>query len=920
MAVDFDAFYRAVHSKSPFPWQRALAEQVLSGAFPQAVAIPTGCGKTSLIDIAVFALAAQADRPALERSARLRIFFVVDRRLVVDDAFSHAAKIAKAIANEPGETLAWVRDRLKSFGGPRPLDIAILRGGMYRSDTWADAPNQPLVCVSTVDQVGSRLLFRGYGVSASRQPIHAGLVGNDSIIILDEAHLSTACRDTLKWVERYQSEAWRQEQVAPGLRVVAMSATLQDQPQAIKLTERDLKCEALKDRLTASKAAALREVTNVAQAAADEAMQLVKAGGGVTGIVLNTVRTARAAFKLLNENNDAILLTGRVRPYDRDRLIEKHLSRMRAGREPRGADPFFVVATQTIEVGADLDFDALVTEIASLDSLRQRFGRLDRLGTQRSTQAVILQPKRSKDRGGIYGEAADKTWEWLQKHSVRENGSASIDFGVLNMSRLVETETADGLNMPALQGPLVFPAHLDAWAQTNPAPAAESDVDPFLHGPRKPNADVQIVWRTDLEDDNPEKWIEMLAAAPPVSTEALALPISEARRWLRGVAKGEVADIETGLEEEDEQSGVSRRFLIWRGPQESKAGTLRDLRPGQTIVVRSIEGGCDEFGWKPESTNAVRDIGDLCANERVKARGGRYRIRLHPAVLFPEPGQEEIRNEFAALLKRVDEDETDMTALKDFVSGHAGDQILLSEAVEECRWDRAKPYGGSTYLIVESDRIPPAEASATPAEEDETDEDDEQSLTLEVPLSKHVEGVKKKAESFAAGCGLAKCLQSAISAAAQLHDEGKRDERFQAVLSPRRNPRCEPLAKGERCSAREFARRRADFELPKGFRHEFKSVELAKAATDWAHGCDRELVLYLIGSHHGYGRAMAPFWPEPNGGPQVAALDSGWADRYWSLIRRYGWWGLAYLEAILRRADCVRSREEEREAARNASY
>jgi CRISPR-associated endonuclease/helicase Cas3 len=291
--------------------------------------------------------------------------------------------------------------------------------------------------------------------------------------------------------------------------------------------------------------------------------------------------------------------------------------------------------------------------------------------------------------------------------------------------------------------------------------------------------------------------------------------------------------------------------------------------------------------------------------------------------MFPDDADEQKRAELTNLLADVAAD--DDGALEEA-------REVIRRAVPGYAVFRRRPKAyGRDWLVGISEWPKQKPAVAGGAGPDETDDDDSGSLAGgTVTLRVHTDGVVKKATSFARGCGLQDGAAVAIGFAAAMHDYGKCDDRFQMLLDPLRNPADAPLAKGraDLPPAAELLRRGEIAPYPKGARHEFASVAIAEAYSKWPEECDRDLVLHLIGTHHGYGRALAPIWEEADpeydiharvdgedvavrGVNRVAGVDSGCVDRYWRLTRKYGWWGLAYLEAVLRRADCVRSREEQ---------
>ena len=882
---DFSAFFEELHKRKPFPWQSSLAKYVIEKKeWPPLLDLPTGSGKTAAIDVAIFALALEADRPKGQvRRAAIRTFFVVDRRIVVDEAARRARGIARKLGAalhdaKPGSILHDVARRLVRLAGRypdappsddvSPLRVAVLRGGMYRDDTWADSPAQPLVCASTVNQVGSRLLFRGYGLGRSGRVVHAGLVGNDSLILLDEAHIAGPFLSTIQAVEAFRKPG----QPASGtfsselpFRVVPMSATPGSELPSFHLTDADRRNETLGQRLTANKLAILDdEVPTVkdddnanqerlSKRLADKAIELSKETTltrigeytpKVIGIVVNRVDTARRVFGLLKApSRDLILLTGRIRPIDRDRLLNEFLGRMKSDpnrdRTPREEKTLLVVATQTIECGADLDLDALVTEVAPLDALRQRFGRLDRLGVLGRTNAVIVA---RRDRVApnaddpIYGTALTETWKWLiAQAGDAKKGERVVDFGIDAMDQRVPKtrRDLDPLCSPGSKAPVLLPAHIDAWVQTEPLPVPDPDVSLFLHGPHR-SSDVQIVWRTDLIDHNgdvsqadlPNKWKQIVSLVPPTTLEALPVPIHVAQAWLAQSGVATVADVEGQPEGDNSQalrahrarSKPFKKALRWCGPDDSsligEPDDLKVLKPGDTIVVPTSYGGADRFGWDPEATEPVTDVGDLAA---MLARGKPV-LRIHADVVAdwqparPDSDRPTLDREISNLIKPPSTEVNDsgftpdikliLTTISTDPNLPPWVKLACDELIHDARRNKLYYQTGriDKPLVLRGSRRLPLDTLRGLVNDLNLDKYDVEILSETDPdgptgddatsfrdlntvtLGAHCKGVAELAAQFAAAIGLPDQFVTDLELAGFFHDLGKVDPRFQSWL------------------------------------------------------------------------------------------------------------------------------------------
>lgn len=968
--AEFDRYFEELNGTQPFPWQRRLVQSLFDtdGRWPRLLTLPTASGKTSAVDIALFTFAAGLPVPR-------RIIFVVDRRTIVQQAAEHAREIRRTLEGAAdGSLLGEVRTALLARtadpDGP-PVAVAELRGAIQQDPVWTSRPDVPAVVASTVDQIGSRLLFRGYGISDTMLPIHAGLVGNDALLLLDEVHLARPFATLLRRIEsRFRPNV---DGLPDRWQVVELSATPGPGGESsFGLEAEDRAHPVLCRRLTARKPVDVVSVkvpadpekaldvlvkSHVAEAKKRLGHHGVRSLGVVVNRVQAAVRIGRALAGDPALSATVLVLTGRMRGFDRERVIARVRELVSSGaprsRDADGPTKVIVVATQTIEAGADLDFDVMVTDCAPIDSLIQRFGRVDRLGelsagfdaatdtvdadrNGRPTSAIIGTDRLTKDVDPVYGEALGKTWTWLIA-----DDRASMDMGI-GSSDLPPPEERSALVPRPLRGPVLTSNHLNRLVRTSPKPDADVDIDSFLHGlGRRPDQDVEIVWRADITENmlrpladssvdstTGERGIaDLVEAVPPSPGEALSVPLSAARSWLAihtdTADAVELSDVESAGAPKLGTRRWIRPVVLLRPDRPEVTTRSGDLRPGDVLIVPASYGGLSQGSWDPLSGDPVVDVA-----EEAALAVGRFRLRTalvgaNPAArpdpdapadfrtVVPTPALVEAAELRAAVAMR-----TWLTAWLE----RAGDAsrpdrwwqaaTVVAAGLREADLRVVPADSGPAYVITRSSAV-------------DIDSAPERSATAgrSYPLDTHLEDVGRVVESFGAPVGLSRELAGRLAEAGRLHDVGKADARFQSWLREGRlDPNGQLLAKSaipprDRARSR---RARVVAGFPAGLRHEVASVAMLSSNTV-------ELVRLLVATHHGYGRPFFPAQIDPqlfdiaySGALGELIVTRPYASAsvgarvpidFETVLRRYGWFGIAWLEAILRLGDHQASRE-----------
>ena len=947
---DFNDAFRELTGHTHFPWQRRLFDDWLSrGALPPAVDIPTGLGKTAVMAIWLLARAAGAALPR-------RLVYVVDRRAVVDQATEFAEQIRDALHGD--ERLEPVRRGLCLHGGP--LAISTLRGRYVDNREWMADPAAPAIIVGTVDMVGSRLLFEGYGVSQRMRPYAAGLMGCDSLVMLDEAHLAHPFERLLRTIEREQRPASANGPQAsdgifagsaanralpPPFRVLPLSATMGHDARSghFGIEDADRADRTVRMRLDANKVLSIEDLGNdsdLHQVLADQAWRLMKEATAPAAEPVRVLiycdrrrdaeKTADGLRKLamMEKNESAVILfVGGRRVHEREQAADEMKAHGLIGGGAERIAPVFVVATSAGEVGVDLDADHMACDLVPWERMVQRLGRVNRRGTGNArVLAFDAGPpdEKTTDRGApARHEASRALLESLPRDDagrLRAGPAALLSLGGHpdDRERIFAASTHPPL-YPALTRPLV-----DAWSMTSLHDhTGRPEVGPWLRGWVKDEPQTIVVWRQylpvlfargglEVRQQPSREVAAFFESAPPHTEEFLETETRRVVEWLKKRARKVLSrlDGESSPSPPPDDDGADHG-----DPPNLDSGPIAPLRPGAPVVFlldrASRPAGDLTLSAIPELR--TQDLHQRLAGQHIvvdSRLGGLKDGLLHDGS---DDAVSTIENNWNAperkdpqrpgppiRVRTLTEPERDKTLSEPQTpergAEHSEHPWREALAIPYC----SSPEGDTTaaWLVVEHwrDGDNGEEARAISARAQRLDE--------------HQAWAVGEAARLADAIRLDERDRAMLMAAARHHDDGKKAPRWQRAFNARREGG--PYAK----TAGPFNRH-----VLNGYRHEFKSA--LDAETNGLDGIDRsdlrfQMALHLIASHHGHARPAIGVDGYDDLPPSAAARRAHEiALRFARLQRQWGPWGLAWWEALLRAADQRASRALEEQAARD---
>lgn len=956
--LDFDTCFGALHGdgRSPFPWQRRLFERFVAGEPPTLVDIPTGLGKTSAIAAWLIARAFAPEKVAN------RLAYVVDRRTVVDQATDEAEKLRAALAGD-APALSNLKTRLGCELN-ESIAVSTLRGQHVDNKDWLANPTRPAIIIGTVDMIGSRLLFEGYGVSRKQRAIHAGLLGMDCLVLLDEAHLVPPFQALIEAVAGDKDDSrplglWPRSR-ARALRVTALSATGRSIPvdDRIALDAADHAIETVARRIHAVKPIQLEPLKTAPTPAAfvAKAMDLTSEGASDVRVVV-FVTAREEAGKIADGLKAALAKTTkgkkvaeRAKPDERVELLvgarrvhERELARMNLQRlgflpgEPSTAPigcATYLVATSAGEVGIDLDADIMIADAVPLERLAQRLGRINRRGDKNETARVVVfdpqePPKDDRER------RARAARDVIRNLPITDAGLNASPAALSALRARLPDEVANASSPPPLRPALTKPL-VEAWSMTSlKAHTGRPEVAPWLRGwEEDEERQLTVVFRRHLpvmaDGSTPSALLETYFEAAPIQmAERLETTGPQASSWLL------------------ERIAPRRRKAAAEDTSEE---------PGDAAVPTDAEDEVDDG----ETELAPTETGvDTDPNEKVTAfirKAGVVALLLDRELALLEA----IRVPRRETGLSATEEKRILETIKKRVAGAPDGSVLvvwsgvggLSDGLLNGSHDAdalAADLGlamRAPFEITFKDSRPDAEtpvADATVVLERDTagmpkawleiistgnnlanrDDEDRKAIVKErQTLASHQADVVKCLNGILTRLAelVTETERQALRLAAAYHDQGKAADRWQkafrgtGALTERRQPG-DPLLVGGPYAKSDCTQ--PNQQILGGYRHEFGTLldETLLSALDAVDPDTADLALHLIAAHHGFARPVISTDGIDQVPPSRAAAEAtAVALRFARLQTCYGPWRLAWLEALLRAADVSASKTPTKEA------